>query len=487
MTATKQAFLILGAESSGTHSVTDLLIAAGCVGHSGTHGDWHIDKTILDNEDNKPWESDQVTDLQPWDQQFPDDQELVVWRVSVPHAGSWIELSQLQKKLQQRGYQVNAVVVIRDQYATLRSQIKWHHAEDFSTATQQFTQALKHIFKQLEACNMDFIVASFEALIHYPQASTLLLEQLGLPVPAQPFVFKDANQKWYQDTTILLQASSHSESAGNADFNERAFPCAVEHTQSYYDHLSLGKERMSQSRVIICGLAYNISHCLPNTLARIEKLGAAFQSHKTVLFENASTDGTHYMLSEWASQNSDYVLLSEPLARPYWKSSTAPERMRYMAECRNHYLDYITTLSEEYDYVIVMDTDLPLGFSYQGVENSFGHNHWDMIGSNGLMIHPAEGLAAGKKLHYDAWAYRSADADPDLDLEKVNTLNFERGQPLRPVNSCFGGIAIYSHSAFVGGARYAGDECEHVTFHASMKKSGFARLFLNPSQLVLYG
>ena len=35
-------------------------------------------------------------------------------------------------------------------------------------------------------------------------------------------------------------------------------------------------------------------------------------------------------------------------------------------------------------------------------------------------------------------------------------------------------------------ASYAGGDCEHVVLHRAMRESGFDRLFLNPSQIVLY-
>ncbi|MEO1085295.1 MAG: hypothetical protein AAFY88_13735 [Acidobacteriota bacterium] len=55
-----------------------------------------------------------------------------------------------------------------------------------------------------------------------------------------------------------------------------------------------------------------------------------------------------------------------------------------------------------------------------------------------------------------------------------------------PVVSCFGGLAVYSFEAFTCGARYAGPECEHVAFHRDLRRRGFGRQFLNPSQIVLY-
>ena len=54
-----------------------------------------------------------------------------------------------------------------------------------------------------------------------------------------------------------------------------------------------------------------------------------------------------------------------------------------------------------------------------------------------------------------------------------------------PVWSCFGGLGVYRMECFEA-AGYGGDDCEHVTFHRALRERGLDRLFLNPSQIVLY-
>jgi hypothetical protein len=79
----------------------------------------------------------------------------------------------------------------------------------------------------------------------------------------------------------------------------------------------------------------------------------------------------------------------------------------------------------------------------------------------------------------------------DADLTPLSTataggLVYERGTPLVPVTSCFGGLGIYAMAAYREG-RYGIDDLEHATFHRSLIAAGYDRLFLNPSQLVIYG
>jgi hypothetical protein len=63
---------------------------------------------------------------------------------------------------------------------------------------------------------------------------------------------------------------------------------------------------------------------------------------------------------------------------------------------------------------------------------------------------------------------------------------YDRGAPLVPVTCCFGGLGVYAMEAYAA-ASYSEDDLEHATFHRSMIAAGHSRLFLNPSQLVIYG
>jgi len=474
----KRAFLVLGPESSGTHMVTDLLISAGCAGHSGEHIDWQANKIELDSNEEAPWQSDLPTDQQPWDVSLPEDEQLIVWRFSFPHAGRWPNLGETISHLRRKKYQVQAVVVVRDQYATLRSQLKWRHSVDFQTAEQSIQGALLRIFSQLSDNDISFSVTTFESLVNYPGAPNLLLEQLELPAPEgdQSIDLQDANLKWY--TAIDPKRDSA--------FNERGFPCAIENTQKYYQRVSLGKSRMRDQRLIICGLAHNIISELPDFIARMEALGGLFRDYKLVLFENGSRDGTKSVLARWMKDNDKVTVFSNPIPRPAWSHLRSPERMRYMAQCRNQYLDYVSDKGEPSDVVVVADTDLPLGFSYEGIAHSFGHDDWDMMGSNGLLILPVKGNTSGSRIYYDAWAHREHHDEKTIDIERFNSIRLNRGDPLMRVNSCFGGLAIYSYAAFTCGARYAGDSCEHVQFHRQIREAGFDRFYLNPSQIALY-
>jgi hypothetical protein len=69
---------------------------------------------------------------------------------------------------------------------------------------------------------------------------------------------------------------------------------------------------------------------------------------------------------------------------------------------------------------------------------------------------------------------------------EVNPLQLKRGEPLIPMESCFGGLGIYRMDALLS-SMYVGGDCEHVPLHRGLKAAGYSRIFLNPSQIVLYG
>src|SRR4029079_17831800 len=103
---------------------------------------------------------------------------------------------------------------------------------------------------------------------------------------------------------------------------------------------------------------------------------------------------------------------------------------------------------------------MPVGFSLDGIANTFSWHDWDVVGSNGIRRHTLGGDVDFPR-QYDAWAYRThGDWTPRTSME-VNQLQFFRGEDLVPVYSCFGGLAVYSMPAYLAG-EYHGSGSQHV-------------------------
>jgi hypothetical protein len=274
-------------------------------------------------------------------------------------------------------------------------------------------------------------------------------------------------------------------SADLASFNEDRFLPSPLRASEYYARVEAGRLRMKDQKIVITGLARNIAPVLGKTMARIERTGQMFRDYRVVIFENDSKDNTAEQLNGWSKINSRVTAISEERLDPINPGKRCLDRATRMATYRNKYREHINAHLTDYDSVMVIDLDLPGGWSYDGIANSFGQEtEWDFVGSNGIIFKDYEGVQ-GRQLYYDAWAFRSKGRWEPMHAIKVNPLNWPRGEPLFPVNSCFGGLGIYKMEA-MRVASYDGSDCEHVPFHRQMVAAGLTNLFLNPSQIVLY-
>ncbi len=471
----KRAFLVLGPESHGSHLVTDVLLNAGCVGHAGNHVPWQPENKVLIRGIKRPWEYEFPTDLQPWDNRPPTVETPIVWRRSLPHGKKWISLSQMARDLWSRGYQVRAVVVSRDTHSGLQSQLKWRHVKEPETGLANISKAYLHIFKHLQRSRIPFTVVNYESLALYPKAQDFLLQQLDLPLPKRRWPIYDGNLKWHDNQT----------NNEPADFPEGWYPCRVGNPQDYFERIEKGYQRMQEKSVVICGLARDVIDALPKVTAKIERLGSLFESYQVVIVENDSVDGTREMLQYWQHTNPNVTILSQVLGARKWEQVQDVERTEEMAAYRNQYLEYIQAQQLTFDYMVVLDMDIPLGFSYDGIAHSFSYNDWDAMASNGILV-PPFGNPIDKPIFFDAFAFRQKGLNEAMDIEAINKLQFQRGEEPVAVDAAFGGLAIYKSAGILAGARYGGHDCEHVVLHTWLQQNGFDKQFMNPSQLVLY-
>jgi hypothetical protein len=246
-----------------------------------------------------------------------------------------------------------------------------------------------------------------------------------------------------------------------------------------------GYSVMRQRRVVIAGLARNVADVLPQTIGRIERLGELFADYRVVIYENDSSDDTPRLLRQWSRANPRVTILNETHHDPVHRPSRNLARARRMAYYRSCCQELILARYRGYDNVVLVDTDLEGGWSYDGIANTFGHDDWDFVGSFGV-IYRRDRLAPNQIAQYDAWAFREDEEFTPISTAIVNSIVFERGEPLQPVSSCFGGLGVYRMPAYAAGA-YDGSDVEHVTFHRRIRQMGFTETFLNPSQITLYG
>lgn len=236
---------------------------------------------------------------------------------------------------------------------------------------------------------------------------------------------------------------------------------------------------MAAARAVLCGLVRDAEADLARVAPQVEALAAGFADHRIFLFENDSEDGTVAALERWARRDPRVSFASERLGRPRHPSTRSEARRADMADYRARCQRAVLERFGDFDYVVLLDTDL-VGYDAVGLAQALGWDGWDVLAAKGVSH------LRGRFLCPDAWAYRD-ERDPDgtAPALRVHAIVPPRGAPLRPVLSCFGGLALYRMEAYRAG-RYGSHDCEHVTFHESLRERGFDRIFMDPSLLTLY-
>lgn len=284
---------------------------------------------------------------------------------------------------------------------------------------------------------------------------------------------------------LLPFSSDRVTSVGDYAFSERSFTPASASLDTYVRDVSVGYERMRNRRVVIAGLARDVADILPKTIARIERQGRFFGDYRVIIYENDSSDETPKLLNYWQQQNPRVTVVSETLDEPVNHPTRCLDRARRMAFYRARCQDSIRKNYARFDNVMLIDTDLVGGWSYDGVAHTFAHDGWDFVGANGI-IYRRQWMNPNAFVQYDAWAFRRDTEFTPITTKEVNHILYRRGQPLQPLCSSFGGVGLYAMEPYLAG-EYRQGECEHVTFHQSLHEQGFSSTYLNPNLIAVYG
>lgn len=182
----KKAFLILGAESSGTRFLTEIFVNSGVAGSA---------------------EHQQLFDVQD------PTEDVIVWRRSVPH-GLDPELPDIVgmiRKLRKLKYEVKALVIHREISATLASQFKNFEAiTSEEMAFDRYQKAYLHIYEAIKKTNITYLVVTYESL-YLNQLAVLdgIKERFDIELKSQKV--RNENSKWYRPlrkTSMYLNPTS---------------------------------------------------------------------------------------------------------------------------------------------------------------------------------------------------------------------------------------------------------------------------------------
>jgi len=170
-----KAYLVLGAESSGTRLLTAILVSGGCVGNSD-HYQWWDDHPL--SSQDRP----------------------IVWRRSYPHGVSYPNIGEMVEALRRNSRaDITAVVPVRAQHPCTSSLVLRGHAPDPTVAAAKLQEATLRLFRDLQVHRLPFVLITYEDLVARPEQTQLwLYASLGLPhVP--DIEVEDGNEKHWRE------------------------------------------------------------------------------------------------------------------------------------------------------------------------------------------------------------------------------------------------------------------------------------------------
>ncbi len=269
---------------------------------------------------------------------------------------------------------------------------------------------------------------------------------------------------------------------------EEFWPVDAEFEDSYARMTAVGKEAARQGDAVIVGIARNAMPYLQTTLRLVAEAVPQFRSCRMYVYENDSTDGTDAYLDAFAAGHPWLTVEHDTLGGPDARGFE-PERTVRLAGCRNKCLEWVRANAPGVTWVIVLDLDPHGGFSPDGIFNSIA---WLAakatqrpagMASFSLYAEHTAPDAPPRIAQYDSWAARLnwwRDRREEIGFGWFSMLLFPVGAPPVPMNSAFGGLAVYMAEAILApGVEYSGEDCEHVPLHRRMHEAGY-QLFVNP-------
>ncbi len=256
--------------------------------------------------------------------------------------------------------------------------------------------------------------------------------------------------------------------------------------------------------ILIVGTVRNCEKTFESELDRLKRSFESFTIVGYFFVESDSVDSTLEILQSAAIKSDIFKFESLGIMREEF-----PERVERLRFCRNRYVSYIREnfFTDNLDYVVVADMDgINSSLTRFAVNACFRELEWDVIFSNqAIGVSDLLALRANNWLESDfldeleqSRIHLRKMKEPTSWLEKIQSfLLYDKtrkdviyrrmrflgfGKKLVPVQSAFGGIAIYRswcffHSDYT--STFTPGECEHVAFHRNLVRS-HAELYICP-------
>ncbi len=236
--------------------------------------------------------------------------------------------------------------------------------------------------------------------------------------------------------------------------------------------------------------ARNIESQLSVFRRNIENIASLFKEYPIFIVESDSTDKTLIYLRQWHEKN-DRVTI-KTYGNLSYNITNRSDRIAY---CRNNLFDEVRSPSlfrlSRNTFYMVADADISILLN----RGNFLANFDYLIDEWGAMT------ASQYSGYYDIWALQNNVVDYDCwqmvhnflvtlvtfnqAIETyigVNQKPIPSNHRLIPVNSAFGGAAVYQIK-YLNECKYAGykshEICEHVSFNLCVTRNG-EKIFINP-------
>ncbi|CAE7808005.1 SEC [Symbiodinium necroappetens] len=303
----------------------------------------------------------------------------------------------------------------------------------------------------------------------------------------------------------------------------RALCVAVAEPQDVVlQRLRRGQSRAANATLLVGGLVRNAALHLPQLRQKIETLADHFRRVQIIFVENDSTDGTGKYLDHWSktaagktTMRTIRLTLSQDTHIGPYKSrgelkakGWGHDGVRLLARLRNKYLEEFrreTRGSAKEHWILMVDADVGMEWSASDLLEALGHEaRWHALcahtwyRSNSLYDAFAlrgEGLQGLSPTDFEEQAGKSFFPHALCGLQKQWGEHCDCGMELQgqekscsscaasvtarsliPVDSCFGGLALYHEDLLhkFGSCRYDEglDDCEHVALHSCMRSRG---------------
>jgi len=260
--------------------------------------------------------------------------------------------------------------------------------------------------------------------------------------------------------------------------------------------------------IFIVGTVSNVGNKVEKDLNRVISAFCEFKILRVYLVESDSNDNTINILRKMKKKDNkiDYISLGN-------LRKLIPDRIDRIRYCRNVYINYLRSLSEnEYpDYVAVVDLDgMNSKLTYRAVNSSFSTSDWDVVAANqsggyyDIFALRADGWQVGNcfdelqilkneiiaKLQTEYKSCSKFQIHKLFDQARVQAIyskmrKIDSSHPWISVSSAFGGLAIYKSYVFKKfdyENSLKSNNSEHVEFHEKIKKSG-GKIFINPAMI----